>query len=155
MMKTLRMTTLAALTAWLLAMMAMLATAPIPAHAALEATSAGNIIDNRITSATIDPAISIAIIGGAIQCSTPTQLTVYAWAQQYRSLGGRSAQYYGGAQVLCGPTPTNYTVTVTPGYQSDRLVPGPASIGLWAEYCTSSGCYGFNTERGMRLVPSR
>jgi hypothetical protein len=119
--KTLKMTTLAALTALLLAMMASMTTTPIPAHAAAEATSAGNIIDNRITSATINPATSIATIGGAIQCSTPT----------------------------------SYTVTLTPGYQSDRLVPGPASIGLWAEYCTASGCYGFNTESDMRLVPRR
>jgi hypothetical protein len=149
--KTLRITTLAALTAWLLAMMA---TAPIPAHAALEATSAGNIIDNRITSATINPATSIATIGGAIQCSAPTQVTVFSWARQYRSLS-HSAEYFGGAQVLCGPAPTSYIVTVTPGYQSDRLVPGPAAIGFWAEYCTSSGCYGFNTESDMRLAPSR
>jgi hypothetical protein len=154
-MKTLRMTTLAALSALLLAMMAMLATTPIPAHAAVQANRSGSIIDNRITSATINPATSIATVGGAIQCSTPTLLRVYGWAQQYRSVSGHSAQYYGGAQVMCGPTPTSYTVTLTPGYQSDRLVPGAASIGLWAEYCTTSGCYGFNTESDMRLVPSR
>lgn len=115
-MKTLRMTTLAALSALLLAMIAMLATTPIPAHAAVEASAAGNIIDNRITSATINPATSIATIGGAIQCSAPTQLTVYGWAQQYRSLSDHSAQYYGGTQVFCGPTPTSYIVTLTPGY---------------------------------------
>ena len=151
-MKTQAITTLAVLTALLLAMMA---TTPVTARAADQAIQSGNIIDNRITSAKIDPRTSIATIGGAIQCSTPTSLTVYAWAQQYRSSGGRSAQYYGGAQVLCSPTPTNYTVTVTPGYQSDRLVPGPASIGFWAEYCTTEGCYGFNTESKMRLAPSR
>ena len=150
-MKTLRITTLAALTAWLLALMAMTATAPIPAQAAAAATAAGNIVDNRITSATINPATSIATIGGAIQCSAPTQLTVYAWAQQYQASGNRSAQYYGGTEVLCGPTPTSYTVTVTPGYQSDRLVPGPAAIGFWAEYCNTTGCYGFNTESKMWL----
>lgn len=154
-MKTLRMTTLAALSTLLLAMIAMLATTPITVRAAVEATAAGNIIDNRITSATIHPATSIATIGGAIQCSAPTQVTVYAWAVQYRTMSNHSAQYYGGTQVMCGPTPTSYTVTVTPGYQSDRLVPGPASIGFWTEYCTTAGCYGFNTESDIRLVPSR
>jgi len=153
--KTLRMTTLAPLAALLLAMIAMLATTPIPARAAVQATAAGNIVDNRITSASIDPTTSIATIGGAIQCSTPTLLTVYAWARQFHSLNGRFAEYFGGTQVMCGPTLTSYIVTVTPGYQSDRLVPGSASIGFWAEYCTSSGCYGFNTESDMRLVPSR
>jgi hypothetical protein len=149
------MTTLAALSALLLAMMAIMATTPIPAHAAVEASAAGAIIDNRITSATINPATSIAIIGGAIQCSTPTLLTVYGWARQHRSVSDHSAEYFGGTQVMCGPTPTSYTVTLTPGYQSDRLVPGAASIGFWAEYCTSTGCYGFNTESDRRLVPSR
>jgi hypothetical protein len=153
--KTLRTTTLAALSALLLAMMAMIATTPRAAHAAIEATAAGTIIDNRIASATIDPATSIATIGGVIQCSAPTQLMVYAWAVQYRTMSNHSAQYYGGIQVMCGPTPTSYIVTVTPGYQSGRLVPGPASIGLWAEYCTTSGCYGFNTESDRRLVPRR
>ena len=154
-MKILRMTRLAALTASLLAIMAMIATTPTPARAAVQASAAGTIIDNRITSATIDPATSIATIGGAIQCSAPTQVTVYSWARQHRSLSERSAEYFGGTQVMCGPTPTTYTVTVTPGYQSDRLVPGAASIGFWAEYCTTTGCYGFNTERDMRLVPAR
>ena len=153
-MKTQRKTTLATLSALLLAMMTILATPPLPARAADEANRSGNIVDNRITSAIIDPATSIATIGGAIQCSAPTQVTVYSWARQHRS-SNHSAEYFGGAQVLCGPTPTNYTVTVTPGYQSHRLVPGPASIGFWAEYCSTTGCFGFNTERDMQLVPSR
>src|SRR5262245_35931333 len=42
----------------------------------------GAIIDNRITSAAIDPGTSIATIGGTIQCSAPTQVTVYSWARQ-------------------------------------------------------------------------
>ncbi|HWQ11733.1 MAG TPA: hypothetical protein VNL77_02980 [Roseiflexaceae bacterium] len=130
-------------------LLAMLAMTPMATSAA------GTIIDNRITSATIDPVTSVATLGGAIQCSVPTQVTVYAWARQFRSANGPFAEYFGGTEVTCGPTPTSYTVTVTPGYQSDRLVPGPASVGFWAEYCTSTGCHGLNSERDMRLLPRR
>jgi hypothetical protein len=103
MVKTQRMTRLAALSALLLAMMTLLATTPLPARAADEANQSGNIVDNRITSATINPATSSATIGGAIQCSTPTLLTVYSWARQYRSVN-HSAEYFGGDRLLVWPS---------------------------------------------------
>ena len=123
-------------------------------HNVEAAPSSGNIVDNRVISATIDPATSIATLKGVIQCSTETQLTVYGWATQIRK-SLRPVQSYGGTYVACGTTPTAYVVTLTPGYESGRLVPGGASVGFWAEYCADGQCYGHNTERELRLVPTR
>jgi hypothetical protein len=137
-------------------LLGLLALAPQSTHASDVAVASrnGNIVENHITSATINPATSIATIGGAIRCSQPTQLIVFTSVTQYRS-GKHFAQYYGGTHVLCGTTLTSYTVTATPGYASDRLVPGMAEVGFWAEYCDASGCGNFPTYRDMRLVPGR
>jgi hypothetical protein len=155
MVKTLRMTTLAPLAALLLAMIAMLATTPITARAAVEASAAGNIIDNRITSVTINLSTSIATIGGIVQCSTPTQVKVYGAVRQSHGASDRDAQYFGLSLVPCGTTPTPYTVAVTPGYESARLNPGVVSAGVWATYCDTTGCYGLGHSGDMRLVPAR
>ncbi len=151
-MKTLRMTTLVPFTALLLALLAM---TPITARAAEAATSSGNIIENRITSVTINPATSVATIRGTVQCSTLTQLTVYSTVRQSHGQYKHLAEYFGATEVACGTTPTPYAITVTPGYESDKLVPGRASSNTWAEYCTTSGCYGFGTDSDMRLRPDR
>lgn len=134
-------------------LLALVALGPAPASAADSLASSGNILDNQITSLDYDPASSNATIGGVIRCSTPTELTVFGMVSQYRAGGNRHAQYYGGVELLCDTTPTSYTVTVTQGYESDRLVPGPATVGFWAEYCDSTGCAGHPTYKEMRLRP--
>ena len=148
-MSILKLAQLVALTALLLALTAW------PAHADVAASAFGNITDNQITTVTIDMAADVATITGTVTCSTPTQVTVYGWARQLRGLSDRFAQYFGGTWVACGTTPTRYEVTLTPGYESDRLVPGPASSGTWAEYCANGRCYGFNAESDQPLMPAR
>lgn len=134
--------------------LALLALAPTPSRAA-EASAAGPIVENQITSATIDPVTTIATLGGSIRCTEPTLVTVYSWIRQWRSANGPFAESFGGTQVLCGTTPTSYSMEVAPGYESDRLVPGPASVGFWASACAGRLCYGLNTEAELRLMPRR
>ena len=129
-------------------------TAP-PALADVEASASGNITDHQITATTVNLATGVATINGTLTCSTPTQVRVYGWARQLRGMSDRFAQYFGGTVVTCGTTPTRYEVTLTPGYESDRLVPGPASSGTWAEYCANGRCYGFNAESDQPLMPAR
>ncbi len=148
-MRILKLAQLVAFTALLLALTAS------PALADVEASAFGNITDNQITAATIDPATGIATIGGTLTCSTPTQVKVYASVRQLRGMSDQFAQYFGGTWVTCGTTPTRYDVTVTPGYESDRLVPGPASSNTWAEYCANGRCYGFGTDSDLPLRPAR
>lgn len=147
-MNTLKLARLVSLAALLLAL-----TAP-PALAEVDASATGTIVDNTIASATIDPKTGIATISGTVTCSTPTTLTVYAWARQLRGLSDHFAEYFGGAAVACSTTPTSYDVTITAGYASDRLVPGPASIGTWASYCASGKCYGLGTDGEVPLRPT-
>ena len=148
-MSVLKLAQLVALTALLLTLTAR------PALADVEASAFGNIADNQITATTIDPATGIATIVGTVTCSTPTQVTVYGWARQLRGMSDRFAEYFGGTGVTCGTTPTRYAVTLTPGYESDRLVPGPASSGTWAEYCANGRCYGMGADTDRPLMPAR
>lgn len=133
-------------------LLALLALAPAPTRAA--DPRSGNIVANTITSLAYDPVTSHATIGGEILCSAPTELTVFGVVSQYRKPGQHLAQYYGGVELLCDTAPTSYSVTVTPGYQSDRLVPGPVEVGFWAEYCDSTGCGSLPTYQDMRLRPT-
>ncbi|HMQ30361.1 MAG TPA: hypothetical protein PKD53_06505 [Chloroflexaceae bacterium] len=135
--------------------LALLALTPMTTSATASTSAAGIIVENRITSASIDPVTSVATLGGEIQCAEPTLVTVYSWIRQWRSANGPFAESFGGTQVLCDTTPTGYTMEVTPGYESDRLVPGPASVGFWASYCAAGRCYGLNTEAELRLLPRR
>lgn len=134
--------------------LAVLAIGPATTSAANDLTESGNIVNNRITSLAYDPATSYATIGGEILCSVPTQVTVYGSVSQYRPSGAHIAQYYGGIELLCDAKPTSYSITVTPGYQSSRLVPGVVTVGFWAEYCADGSCYGFPTYSEMRLRPT-
>jgi hypothetical protein len=135
-------------------LLALLALAPATTSVADAQSRNGNIIANTITSLAYDPVTSNATIGGEILCSAPTQLTVFGSVTQYRKPGQHHAQYYGGIELLCDTTPTSYTVTVTRGYESDRLVPGPVTVGFWAEYCDASGCGNLPTYQDMRLRPT-
>lgn len=141
-----------AFTALLLALAAL---TTVPARAEVGVTASGNIVEHSITAATIDPISSIATISGTIQCSTPTLLMVQPSVRQFHGLSERSAQYFGGDYVACDTTPTQYRVTATPGYESARLVPGPASINSWAWYCADGQCYGYGTDADLRLMPAR
>ncbi len=147
-MKIVRLATFVSLVAVLLALMA------TPALADAEASASGTIIDNTITSATINPATGNATISGTVTCSIPAQVQVYAFVRQLRGMSDHFAEYFGGTWVSCGTTPTRYDVVVTPGYESDRLVPGPASYGTWAEHCTSTECSGYGAESDLRLRPT-
>lgn len=134
-------------------LLAVLTLAPAPTRAADEPSRNGNIVENRITSLDFDPRTSNATIGGSILCSAPTRLTVFGMVDQYLAGGRHHAQYYGGVELLCDTTPTAYSVTVTRGYQSDRLHPGRVTVGFWAEYCDASGCGSMPTYSDMRLRP--
>jgi hypothetical protein len=126
-----------------------------PAFADVEASAAGNIVNNTITGATINPVTGISTISGNVTCSAPTSVEVYASVRQLRGMSDQFAQYFGASTIACDTTPTPYDVTVTPGWESDRLVPGPASINAWATYCASGKCYGTGTDSDRLLMPSR
>ena len=148
-MKTRKLVPLASLVALVLALTA------LTAFTGVEAKAAGNIVDNTITSTTIDPNTKIATISGTLTCSTPTSLTVFGWARQSHGNSDRFAEYFGGTQLTCGTTPTSYEVTLTPGYESDKLTPGLASVGTWAEYWIPGGGGGLGADGEMRLRPAR
>src|SRR5512132_55015 len=105
------MTALTPLTALLLAIASLIAATPTAARAAEQASQTGNIIDNRVTTVSINPATSIATIAGTVQCSAPTQLEVYGAVRQSHGTLTRLAESFGGTLVACGTTPTAYTVT--------------------------------------------
>lgn len=146
-----QMRPLVLLTALLLALLAL---APAQTSAADATSRNGNIVANTITSLAYNPVTSNATIGGEILCSAPTELTVFGVVSQWRANGQHHAQYYGGVELLCDTTPTSYTVTVTRGYESDRLVPGPVTVGFWAEYCDATGCGNLPTYQDMWLRPT-
>lgn len=123
---------------------------------AVETEASAIVVRSVIASAELDPSSDVATIGGKVQCSTPTQLTVYVSVRQFLDDSyDRLAEYFGAVDVLCGTSPTRYEVAVTPGYESEQLRVGRASINAWASYCIESGCSGLGTDRDMRVKRAR
>lgn len=148
--KSLKKTALVPFAALLVALITLLA-APAPTFAA-----SGTIVDIRFTATSIDPSTSLATLRGTIQCSAPTSVTVYGAVYQSKGANyNRIAQYFGATDMSCGTAPTEFQVTVTPGYESVRLTPGDASIGVWVEHCDQAGCFGRGySESARKLVVS-
>jgi hypothetical protein len=147
-MKTLQVSRLVRLAALLITLTAL---ATVPARAAEQPTS-NPTVENTIAGVTIDPTTSVAMITGTVTCSSPMPLTVYGWARQLH--GNRFAQQFGGSEVVCETTATPYTVTLTPGSVFERLVPGFAYVGTWAEGCSSGRCSAAGADGEMRLMPA-
>lgn len=121
-----------------------------------ETAASAVVVRSVITSAEYDEASDVATIGGKVECSAPTLLTIYVSVRQFLDDSyDRLAEYFGSVDVLCDTSTTRYKVPVTPGYESEQLQIGRASINAWASYCIESGCSGLGTDREMRVKRAR